>query len=213
MPFTLDQYSGVRPFLYHLTARENLERIRSLKRLDSAAILLLAADEENHIRTRRRDPMPLLVERDQILVRDQAPLHPGNIEFQGGWDLEDLVAELNRRVFFWSGRERGPVRYGANHFRCYQRERPVIIRVRFDVLRRCNMKRVPLFCKYNSGSPRCYQGRGSPRGPDTFAPAERCSYNPGDVVEVTFLGSVSLPPEAEISSYVTGPWQPLFASS
>jgi hypothetical protein len=37
MPFTLDAFIARRPFLYHFTAVENLDRIKRVRRLDSAA--------------------------------------------------------------------------------------------------------------------------------------------------------------------------------
>jgi hypothetical protein len=39
MPFTLEAFIARRPFLYHFTAVENLDWIRHLRRLDSAAVL------------------------------------------------------------------------------------------------------------------------------------------------------------------------------
>lgn len=138
-------------------------------------------------------------------------MHAGNIEFEGGWVLEDLVEDLNRRVFFWSGWERGPIRHGANHFERYRAERPAILRVRFGSLREHNPGSTPLFCKFNSGAPRRYQGRPSPRGPRTFLPAHDCPYTPGSVVEVTFLENVKLPPDTEVSDRPDGGWQPLYA--
>lgn len=213
MPFKLDRYSEVRPSLYHLTARKNLERIRYLRRLESAAALLRAAASEEKLRIRRSDNMPILVGAEQVVLRDQAPLHEGHIEFTGGWKLEDLVEDLNRRVFFWSGWEHKPIPHGVRHFCRYRSENPVIIRVRFNALSDHNAEQLPFFCKYNSGSPRTVQGRKSPRGPDMFLPAERCPYKSGDVVEITFLESVTLPDDTEVSDHVVGPWMPLFADS
>lgn len=143
----------------------------------------------------------------------QAPLYEGSIEFQGGWTLGDFVRELNRRVFFWSGWERGLVESGKNHFGRYQQEGPTVIRVRFDTLRGRNAELTPYFCKYNSGGPRCYRGKGSPRGPDTFSSAEHCQSKRSDVVEVTFLEPVALPTNVEVSDHIAGPWEPLFADS
>lgn len=213
MPFILDRYSRIRPFLYHLTARENIERIRTSRRIDSTTALLAAAANEEGVRIRRTATTPISIGSDQVLLRDQAPLYRGNIEFTDGWELEDFVEDINRRVFFWSGWEYGPIPHGVRHFGRYQAEHPLILRVPFDALRRCNAEQTPFFCKYNSGSPRRFQGRSSPRGPDTFLPADHCSYNPGDVVEVTFIGSVTLPDNTEVSDHVEGPWRRLFAGS
>jgi hypothetical protein len=98
----------------------------------------------------------------RILLRDQAPLHVGHFEFEDGWDLGDLVDNLNHLVFFWPGWEHKPVPSGMNYFKRYRSEHPAILRLRFDSLRRYNQERMPVFCKFNSGSPRSYSGR---RGP------------------------------------------------
>lgn len=217
MPFVLDRYSRIRPLLYHLTARKNIERIRALRRIDSTTALLAAAANEEGVEEgapiRRTATTPISIGLDQVLLRDQAPLYRRNIQFTDGWELEDLVEETNRRVFFWSGWEHGPISYGVRHFKRYQVEHPLILRVPFAALRRCNAEQAPFFCKYNSGSPRRFQGRGSPRGPDTFLPADRCSYNPGNGVEVTFVGSETLPDDTEVSDHVEGPWRRLFDGS
>ena len=190
--------------LYHLTARQNVKRIQAFRRLESIALLSRAVDQETNLRTRRSESTPLSVGSCQVFIRDQAPLHTDNIEFEGGWNLEDLVADLNHRVFFWSGWERGPIQHGVNHFERYKSESPVILRVRFDSLREHNPGCTPLFCKFYSGSPRCYQGRRSLLARD-------CPYTPGSVVEVTFLEHVALPPDTEASNRLNGGWRPLFA--
>ena len=180
--------------------------------MDSTEVLLTATGNRERLRTRRSITIPVFVGSQQVLLRDQVPLHPGNVEFQGGWEFEDLVAALNRRVFFWSGWKHKPISYGVRHFERYQSEKPLILRVRFEDLQHHNAGQVPFFCKYNSGAPRRVQGKASPRGPDTFLSADRCPYNPGDVVEVTFLDSVKLPESTEFSDNVVGPWTALFTS-
>jgi hypothetical protein len=213
MPFTLDQYSQRWPFLYHLAFRHNLERIRSTMRLESAALLLTAAARQGRIRSRRPEKLAITVEGSQVLLRDQAPLHEANIEFTGGWTFEDLLGDLNRRVFFWPGSESGPNDYGVRHYERYAVEEPIMIRIAFDSLLERNPETTPLFCRFNSGSPRYSQGRPSPRGPDTFLPASQCIHSPRKVVEVTFLESVVLPDETELSDHVGGPWTPLFGTA
>jgi hypothetical protein len=211
MPFTLARYAQLRPFLYHLTARANHSRIAELRRLESTAVLLVASRSIDALRVRRRSHLPLRIGAHQVLVRDQAPLHAGNVAFAEGWNLADLVADLNRRVFFWPGGVQGPISYGQRHFARYAVEMPLIIRVRAEALFQSNPERTPLFCRYNSGSPRCNGGRPSPRGPDTFLSAECCQYGPANVVEVTFLDTVMLPPDVECADHPGGSWRPLFA--
>lgn len=212
MSFLLHRYIQTRPFLYHLTYRKNIERIKGLKRLDSTKSLLATANQMDLLRTRRPNKVPLVIDDQQVFIRDQAPLYEGNIEFTHGWSLHDLIESLNSRVFFWPGTEFGPIPHGIRHFNRYQSEYPVILRVRFEALYEINRQREPLFCKYNSGSPRYNQGWPSPRGPNTFLPAETCSYKPSQVVEVTFLEYVVLPDDVEYSNHVDGPWKLLFSN-
>jgi hypothetical protein len=145
-----------------------------------------------------------------VIVRDQAPLHIGNIAFAGDWDADRLIKELNRRIFFWSGSLKGPVGNGRRHFKRYQNDHPVIIRSRFDELVQVNPAKMPYFCKYNSGSPRYTNGKPRPRGPDTFAPGIECSFTPSDVIEVTFVNRVTIPETAEVATHYEGPWMPIF---
>jgi len=196
--------------LYHLTARENIERVHDLARLESTAFLMEAADQRSNVRARRMGKLPLSIGPHRVVIRDQAPLRAGNIEFEAGWGPEDLVDDLNRRVFFWSGWEHGPIEHGLNHFERYRSENPVLLRVRFESLRSHNQEHTPLFCKFNSDSPRCYHGRRSPRGPATFLPAQACPYGAGSVVEVTFLYWVTLPPDTEVSNNLGGGWRAQF---
>jgi hypothetical protein len=57
--------------------------------------------------------------RRMIALRDQHALKQGHVELTGGWHLQDLVAAINRRVFFWPGCQRGPIGYGERLFEAY----------------------------------------------------------------------------------------------
>ena len=213
MPFTLDAFSHTRPFLYHLAFRDNLERIRSKRRLESSASLLTAAKRRGDVRIQRPEKLAIAVEGSRVLLRDQAPLHEANIEFTEGWTFQRLLEDLNSRVFFWPGSKHRPNDYGVRHFEAYAAENPVMIRVAFESLRKGNLERTPLFTKYNSGSPRYSQGRPSPRGPDTFQFASQCIYPPSKVVEVTFPESVLLPDDTGLANHIAGPWTSLFTNT
>jgi hypothetical protein len=49
----------------------------------------------------------------------------------------------------------------------------------------------------------------TPRGRSTFLPAEQVSFNPGEVVEVTFERGVLLPLDTACSDSPRGPWEAL----
>ncbi len=207
--FTLDGYDRTRPFLYHLTAPEKVGRIRSMGRLQSTASIRREGTDGSPRRTRRACSLQLRVSDGVVVIRDQAPLYEANIEFSGGWTMEKLLEELDRRVFFWPGKEDGPIDYGERHFARYKPEGTRVLRMRFASLLARNPTATPYFSRHNSGSPRYSKGKASPRGPDTFLPAERCAYPPGRVVEVTFLDELLLPEDAELSEHIGGPWSRL----
>jgi hypothetical protein len=210
MSFSEDDYARVRPFLYHLTAQENVSRLRQLRELQSAATLLRLADRAQSVTHPRPEHLPIEVRGERVILRDQAPLHEGNIQFSDGGSFPDFVQYLNQHVFFWSGWRMQPSDYGRRHFQHYSSERPVILRAPFLSIRKRNPLSRPLFCKYNSGSPRWSHGRPSPRGPDTFSPAENSTFTPGDVVEVVFRDSIALPDDTQYARALTGPWRPLW---
>jgi hypothetical protein len=146
------------------------------------------------------------IDNDVVYIRDQKPLHKGNVDLRGGWTFECLVKELNSRVFFWPGDDDGPIPYGTRHFDTYVDSRPVILRVPTAAAFSNNPSISPQFCRFNSGSPRCTGGHGSPRGPDTFLTSDQFGSTSGDVKEVTFLCQFKIPHSAEWADTLTGPW-------
>lgn len=131
------------------------------------------------------------------------------MRIQDGWDFEDVLQSLNERVFFWPGTATGPISYGKRHFERYVDESPAILRISTAESFNANSNIDALYCRYNSGSPRCSNGLGSPRGPNTFVSSADADYTPSKVVEVTFLDQVVLPAMVEVGDSATGPWQSL----
>jgi hypothetical protein len=174
-----------------------------------AAILMEHAGRIDLLRSPRRGPEPLTVGRRVIYLRDQITLHRGNARLTKECRFEDFVEYLNRRIFFWPGWNSGPISYGLRHFAHYRDEDPIILRVAFESLLRANPSAIPLFCRYNSGSPRCSYGKKSPRGPNTFVEAGRFAEAPSKVVEVTFDTKIVLPGDTEFAARPTGPWDDL----
>jgi uncharacterized protein DUF7002 len=205
----MQAYAQARPYLYHLTDRSNLDRIRETNSLVPAATLFQEAGRTELMRTRRWTHEPVAVGDRVVLVRDQAPLHRGHLELPEGYTFEHFVESLNRRIFFWPGTEAGPISYGVRHFQRYQAERPVVLKIDFQSLMDSNPGTHPRYCRYNSGSPRCSNGKKSPRGPDTFQLADEFGGTPSEVVEVTFEEQLVLPGNAEVGNEPTGPWHQL----
>jgi hypothetical protein len=203
----VNRYSKIRAYLYHLTDRVNLDHIRESKLLFCAAELMKHSGRDDLLRKRRQNHERIEINGSGVSLRDQKPLLSGNIELTGGFTFEDFVEALNARVFFWPGTDEGPIRSGENHFARYEIERPAMLRCRFQSLLSASLAAEPLYCMYNSGAPRCVNGRKSPRGPNTFLKACDFPRSPSKVVEVTFIGEVEIPQDAEFGDGPKGPWQ------
>jgi hypothetical protein len=210
MSFTLDALARLRPFLYHLTSFDNLARIRRTGELESATRLVVRAGEHELLDTRRRGHVSLVVEGETVVLRDQAPLHAGNMRLEDGWTFARVVRHINNRVFFWPGAESGPISYGLRHFKRYEQESPVIVRVPFLALLQANVGVTPELCRYNSGSPRWSRGVAAPRGEKTFVKPDVAPFRAAQVVEVTFPNVVRLPRATSVGQRPGGPWEALF---
>lgn len=163
------------------------------------------------MRTPRRGPKPVIFEGRTIVICDQDRLHEGNAHLPTGYTFSHLLRDLNKRIFFWPGTSAGPIQYGVRHFARYAAQRPVILRVEFSSLLEANPRAIPLFCRYNSGSPRCIPpyGTKSPRGPKTFLAAAEFDEGPSKVVEVTFEVEIAVPQTAKCGTKPDGPWKAL----
>lgn len=205
----LDTYrlSRLRPYLYHLTARQNLPAIVRCRELYCARFLLDAAGVGHLATTRRIDHLPIAFEGGRLHIRDQKPLAAGAIAFEVGWTLERFVDHINEHVFFWPGTSAGPIPAGKNHFARYNKENPVVIRFGTDDAAQSAL----FYSRYNSGAPRCSGGKYSPRGSSTYLPAARFQGSPSDVIEVVARGPVALPLESEVADDPSGPWRKLFS--
>jgi hypothetical protein len=195
--------------LYHLTDPTNLVVMCEFAQIHPASVLLEQAGQLRLMHTRRKAHPRVRIGERQVVLRDQAPLHSGNIALAEGFGMPDLLASLNSRIFFWPGSETGPIDYGIRHFERYRQEQPVMLRIRFESLLEANPGVQPLLCGYNSGSPRCVAGAKSPRGPDTFLRASDFDGRPSGVVEVTFATSLRIPGDAQYGRQPTGPWSRL----
>lgn len=210
MPLMLDDLARLRPFLYHLTARDNLPRIARMRILESASVLAALTGRVDLLEQRRRDHVIATLAGETIVLRDQSRLHRNHMRLDAGWTVERLVRHINDRVFFWPGTEAAPISYGVRHYGRYSREKPAIIRVSLRALVAANPGVNLLVSRYNSGSPRCSGGKPSPRGATTFVVLTDATFKAADVVEVTIPNSVALPMDALVGASPIGPWAGLF---
>lgn len=194
MAFDLPTYARVRPTLWHLTHRQNINLILESGLLKPPIDMI----DPQHSKPRRgRD-----VHGDGPILRDQDLVLPGAIEFEGGWNMADYLRDLSCRVFFWSGWFDRPVRSGRGAAERYS-DSDVVLRVPFLDLAKSY---TPYFAACNSGATRMQHGQRVRRGPSTFQTAEASTFKPSDVVEVTFIDQVRLPNTTEVGESVAGPW-------
>jgi hypothetical protein len=213
MAFDLDRFAQLRPNLFHLTAAQNLARIRAAGTLVSASELFGQAQAENLRSVRRPTHETLRVDGRLVIVRDQRPFHVGAIAFDEGWDMVRLVAHVNEHVFFWPGTAKRPVKSGLSHYRRYRGEALAVLRVPIRSVLATDASARALFSRVNSGAPRVVAGRHSRRGAGTYVDASTFEGTTTDVVEVVFRGRVVLPPDTEFSRSYDGPWQPPFGAA
>src|SRR6202161_4132287 len=104
MGFSIAEYRALRPTLWHLTHRQNLELTRKSRDLKPADLLASANLDAPRRGREIVHGLPVL--------RDQDLLHEKNIAFELGFSMRDLLRELNRRVFFWPGSVDRPSKSG-----------------------------------------------------------------------------------------------------
>lgn len=204
MGFSLEEFVELRPHMYHLTHRDNVRRILKHRKLIPAACLLPAGQ-----RGKRNKSVVNQIKGETVHIRDQQPLNENDIEFVDGWSLEEFIRRLNRHVFLWPGKEAGPNESGRRHWGRYKDGRPVPVILRFssDVLfARENRERVRV-CKFNSGAPRCRNGRRSPRGEETFVDSKFAKFTKSRTVEVVLKGPLILSGKIWIGKTPGGPWK------
>ncbi len=209
MGFELERLLTLRPWLYHLTSSTNVRLLRSSRRLVSAAQIFREAGRVEEVHLIRRGPRHVLWQDATVTVCDQDAFRPGHIRLQGGLTIADVLELLNRRVYFWPGDGDGPIKSGMNHFERYRGSKPSILRMPFDAPLKANPKALPELCAFNSGAPRTSQGQKTPRGNATFLKSTAFPRPPSSVIEVTFVGEMTLPETVEIGRSPTGPWRPL----
>src|SRR5579864_9480287 len=161
MAFSRIQYSDLRPYLWHLTHRQNLELIKQSSRLLSAESLGGGSIEPRFVRH---------LSGISPVLREQDLLHKNCVQLEPGCSWSDLLHELNRRGFFWSGWHDRPVRQGRSAIGRYC-ETDILIRVPFlDVA----PESTPYFTRCNAGATRMQHGKRILRGPGTFKSASDC---------------------------------------
>lgn len=183
----LQKFIEKRPYLYHLTSKENAQTIIEQRRLYSTNSLIEMAGDEVHFaiqRQKRPTHYKIEIGGTSYYLRDQRPISEKALAkcLTDGWQIGDFLYHLNDRVFMWPTLERL-----RRHYDRYKHEEPVIFR--FPTAELLELNTQALFCRLNSGATRAnsYLGGKPPeRGAETFLPSHLFNYTVANVAEVTF---------------------------
>lgn len=189
----IEQFIEKRPYLYHLTSKENAENIIKHRYIYSTNKLVEMSEDASHagiLRTRRIEHYEVVINGQSYYLRDQRPISELALSkcLTDNWQVGDFLYHLNDRVFMWPTLERL-----SRHYKRYQQEAPVIFR--FPTAELLELNPHVLFCRLNSGATRAnsYLGGKAPdRGPETFLPANLFDRPVRDVAEVTFENSCNI---------------------
>ena len=82
--FTIAEFAQLRPFLYHVTARENIPALQQTWKLHPAAELLTACGRSDLLRAHRPDSVAVRIWDQTIGLKDQRPLSAANVRLETG---------------------------------------------------------------------------------------------------------------------------------
>lgn len=207
MAVDIARFLQLRPYLYHVTARENLDMLADTMRLEPAASLMRRSGRNDLLRWRRSSTVRLTPGVGEVVLKDQAPLIEENVALTHGWTFADFVEYLNEHVFFWPGTAVGPIKAGVRLHGHYENALPLVIRASTSDLLAANPDAIPLFCALNSGAPRQQGGRRVARGPHLFTIGSDFPRREREVVELAFRSGVELPDGTSVAS--AAGWRPL----
>lgn len=196
MQLDLHAFARLRPYLYHVTALENLPSVRRTGRLEPAAALMRRAGRGDLVRWRRPFPVTLQCDGETIVLRDQALLIEEQLSLYREWAFADFIEFMNDHVYFWPGTDRGPVKSGVELPYRDASTTALTLRIPFEDLLAANPAAEPLFSSVNSGAMREPGSRRASRGPHLFRNALHFSRRPSEVVEVAFRSAIALPVSA-----------------
>lgn len=205
----LQEFCKERPYLYHLTDKDNLPLILNsrtlLSTVDIAQMALSKEDAKNFLQSKRENHCTLSVNGTDYKIRDQNPILMKVLErsLSDGLTTGEFIELLNKRVFWWPTIDRL-----NRHFNRYVNEHPVILRVSTSEMLALN-KNVEL-CHLNSGATRChpsYGGNAPTRGIESFLSPSNYDKSIASVAEVTFVNKCQLPEIVWVGRTPAGQWR------
>lgn len=195
------------PWAYHITFAVNLASIAEQRHLYSASRLMqdagYAADPN-----RRLGDQCLALHGHQVTLRNQSALDPMALALPDGECLDEYISFLNRRVYFWTGTNRGPVADGLRMLDTH-RARAVLIRVPTKFLVEQNA-RVPIsLSNCNTGASWLNCGSKTSRTRKHVQCLQQFRGDLDEVVELSYEDFAVLPPTSECAEHLVGPWRSL----
>jgi len=197
MSVNIKEFVRLRPYVFHISARENGSFLRGSRRLFTTLSLLEVAGRKDLAFTRRTDCLTLELPLGRVTLKDQKPLIEANTQLLGGWSFPDFVHYLNGKTYFWPGTESGPIGPGRRLLEHYEMDGPLVLRMKTIDLFAANPNLAPLFSPFNSGAPRYHSGQKAVRGPDLFTAADDFPRRASEVVELAFADNTLLPESTE----------------
>lgn len=197
------------PYCYHITFFENLDSIVASRALYSAGFLLATAglNQRCHLRA---DEQTIQVGARQLILRNQIALNPAFIALPEGDSLEDYVAFLNERTYFWPGTHEGPVADGLRMFAAHTASRPpIVIRAPTVALIEQNRNAEMLVATCNTGASWVDRNGKTSRARDAVVPLSKYSGNPCAIAELSYRAAAKLPRSCECSLHYFEEWKEL----
>lgn len=209
MAIHLEDLLRLRPFAYHTSGRTNFEAIRRERALRSTAQLLGGTGNDHLLGNRRLRTIEVTLSSGRVSIRDQRPLRPGSIRWEGGCNLPRYLNELNARVFFWLGTARGPNKRGTEHrAQCAAEGGIFTLRIPLRSLLVANEGNPAFVTRCNSGSARHLRGKPVVRGLRTFRLLDEAGFPASQAIELSFRDRAALPFDIDFTQ--TGTWRRLW---
>jgi len=206
----IEEFCVKRPYLYHLTDKENAKLILQNRELLSTKVIAEKAfgspeSASDFLRSKRENHETLTVDGVDFKIRDQNPISLVVLDrsLTDDWRAADFIEFLNARVFMWPTLDRL-----NRHYARYTEENPTIFRFKTEEILALNPN--ALYTNLNSGATRChpaYDGNAPYRGPKTFLSSAEYDLGINSVGEVTFMEVAKLGATIWTSNNPNGPWQ------
>jgi hypothetical protein len=197
----INKFIQLRPYLYHLTDKNNLCLIlKKRKLLSTKSLIELSGNDTYNVFNleRREGHAQIKINNTIVSIRDQKPISETNLSkcLTNGWTCSDFYDYLNSRVFMWP-----TIKRLESHYNTYSDENPIILR--FSTSEIIELNPHVKFCRLNSGATRShpkYKGAPPQRGENTFLSANDYGFPAAGVAEATFEQFCNLTREIYISN-------------